>query len=164
MNNADRVKAACLAQLVNVIGAIMTERGGPAWRQTIFHPFAQASRFGFGNVLRTHLETDSYAVSSYPKVNYLLSSVLHEQSSGRIVVFALNRSTEAEMRLTVELPDVPARRLTFASELHHKDLKAENTKSAPATVAPKDHERATLEGRTLSAILKPQSWNVFVTE
>ncbi len=25
MNNADRVKAACLAQLVNVIGAIMTE-------------------------------------------------------------------------------------------------------------------------------------------
>ena len=30
MNNADRVKAACLAQLVNVIGAIMTEPGGPA--------------------------------------------------------------------------------------------------------------------------------------
>ena len=42
INNADRVKAACLAQLVNVIGAIMTETGGPAWRQTIFHPFAQA--------------------------------------------------------------------------------------------------------------------------
>ncbi|MDB5441503.1 MAG: alpha-N-arabinofuranosidase, partial [Caulobacteraceae bacterium] len=40
MNNADRVKAACLAQLVNVIGPIMTETGGPAWRQTIFHPFA----------------------------------------------------------------------------------------------------------------------------
>ena len=44
MNNADRVKAACLAQLVNVIGAIMTEPGGPAWRQTIFHPFSQAAR------------------------------------------------------------------------------------------------------------------------
>ena len=27
MNNADRVKAACLAQLVNVIGPIMTETG-----------------------------------------------------------------------------------------------------------------------------------------
>ena len=44
INNADRVKAACLAQLVNVIGPIMTETGGAAWRQTIFHPFAQASR------------------------------------------------------------------------------------------------------------------------
>ena len=52
MNNADRVKAACLAQLVNVIGAIMTEPGGPAWRQSIFHPFAQAARFGHGKVMR----------------------------------------------------------------------------------------------------------------
>ena len=38
LNHADRVKSACLAQLVNVIAPIMTETGGPAWRQTIFHP------------------------------------------------------------------------------------------------------------------------------
>ena len=29
LNHADRVKAACLAQLVNVIAPIMTETGGP---------------------------------------------------------------------------------------------------------------------------------------
>ncbi len=46
LNHADRVKAACLAQLVNVIAPIMTETGGPAWRQTIFWPFAQMSRLG----------------------------------------------------------------------------------------------------------------------
>lgn len=57
INNADRVKAACLAQLVNVIGAIFTEAGGPAWRQTIFHPFAQASRHERGQVLRTKVQT-----------------------------------------------------------------------------------------------------------
>ena len=45
LNHADRVKVACLAQLVNVIAPIMTETGGPAWRQTIFHPFAQMSRY-----------------------------------------------------------------------------------------------------------------------
>ena len=43
LNHADRVTAACLAQLVNVIAPIMTETGGPAWRQTIFYPFAQLS-------------------------------------------------------------------------------------------------------------------------
>jgi len=32
LNHADRVTAACLAQLVNVIASIMTETGGPAWR------------------------------------------------------------------------------------------------------------------------------------
>ena len=57
LNHADRVKVACLAQLVNVIAPIMTETGGPAWRQTIFHPFAQMSRLGRGNVLRTRVES-----------------------------------------------------------------------------------------------------------
>ena len=44
LKHADRVKAACLAQLVNVIAPIMTEPGGPAWRQTIFFPFAISAR------------------------------------------------------------------------------------------------------------------------
>ena len=51
LNHADRVKAACLAQLVNVIAPIMTETGGLAWRQTIFHPFAHMSNLGRGRVL-----------------------------------------------------------------------------------------------------------------
>ena len=53
LNHADRVKAACLAQLVNVIAPIMTETGGPAWRQTIFHPVrADSASLGRGTVLR----------------------------------------------------------------------------------------------------------------
>ncbi len=53
LKHADRVKIACLAQLVNVIAPVMTERGGgPAWRQTIFYPFFHASRYGRGVVLR----------------------------------------------------------------------------------------------------------------
>ena len=38
LRHADRVRIACLAQLVNTIAPIMTENGGPAWRQTIFYP------------------------------------------------------------------------------------------------------------------------------
>ena len=49
LNHADRVKVACLAQLVNVIAPIMTETGGTAWRQTIFHPFSDFSNLGRGN-------------------------------------------------------------------------------------------------------------------
>ena len=60
LNHADRVQAACLAQLVNVIAPIMTETGGPAWRQTIFWPFAHFSRFGRGDVLRTRITCDTY--------------------------------------------------------------------------------------------------------
>ncbi len=44
-NHCDRVKMACLAQLVNVIAPIMTEAGGKAWVQTIFYPFFYASNY-----------------------------------------------------------------------------------------------------------------------
>ncbi len=46
LKHSDRVTSASLAQLVNVIAPIMTEPGGPAWRQTTFFPFSITSRRG----------------------------------------------------------------------------------------------------------------------
>ena len=43
LRHCDRVKIACLAQLVNVIAPIMTENGGKARRQTIFYPYKYVS-------------------------------------------------------------------------------------------------------------------------
>ena len=51
LKNADRVRAASLAQLVNVIAPIMTEPGGPAWRQTTFHPFSVTARLAKGGTV-----------------------------------------------------------------------------------------------------------------
>ena len=65
LNHADRVKAACLAQLVNVIAPIMTETGSPAWRQTIFWPFSQRSNFGRGRVLRASVDSPTYQANHY---------------------------------------------------------------------------------------------------
>ena len=39
LKNSDRVKIACLAQLVNVIAPIMTDENGGVWLQSIFYPF-----------------------------------------------------------------------------------------------------------------------------
>src|SRR5690606_12174718 len=50
LKHADRVKIACLAQLVNVIAPIMTENGGKAWKQSIYYPFLHASTYGIGTV------------------------------------------------------------------------------------------------------------------
>ncbi len=164
MNNADRLKVACLAQLVNVIGAIMTEPGGPAWRQTIFHPFSLASRYGRGEVLRTRIQTDSYSTAEHPRLEFLLSSVLHDGQTGQSTVFAVNRSPSDEMQLNVELRGLGNRRLVHASQLHHFDLKATNTRSAPHTIEPITHPAAKVTGERLQASLQPLSWNVFVTQ
>src|SRR5690606_7631270 len=75
MNNADRLKAGCLAQLVNVIGPIMTETGGSAWRQTIFHPFADATKYGRGEVLRLKVDTTRFETKSQGAIPHLLTAV-----------------------------------------------------------------------------------------
>src|SRR5580704_16302496 len=102
LNHADRVRAACLAQLVNVIAPIMTETGGAAWRQTIFFPFAQMSRFGRGKVLRAQVESETYDSSYYdprgtleqsfavPNVPYLKLAAVATEAGG-LSLFLLNR-------------------------------------------------------------------------
>jgi alpha-N-arabinofuranosidase len=164
INNADRVKAACLAQLVNVIGPIMTETGGPAWRQTIFHPFAQASKFGHGNVLRTNIETEGYSIGSRATVPYILPSVVHDEASGAATLFVLNRHSTQEIQLELELRGLGAnRKITSATELRHADLKAINSKTAPDAVAPAGLQDISISGENLRVTLKPLSWNVIVT-
>jgi alpha-N-arabinofuranosidase len=92
----------------------------------------------------------------------LPAAVLHDETSGRASVFVLNRGPE--MELTVELRGLGRRKLIFASELHHPDLKAHNSRSAPDTVRPANHADAGISGGVLKATLRPLSWNVFVTE
>lgn len=48
LKHADRVKMACLAQLINVIAPIMTENNGAIWFQKTYFPFMRASNFSFG--------------------------------------------------------------------------------------------------------------------
>ncbi len=65
LNHADRVSVACQAQLANVIAPIRTEPGGPAWRQTIFYPFAHAARLARGLALQLPITSPSVAAPRY---------------------------------------------------------------------------------------------------
>ncbi len=164
MNHADRVKVACLAQLVNVIGAIMTEPGGPAWRQTIFYPFCHASRFARGRVLRPVIESPSYSAKTFPEIPYLCASVVDDRATGTTTVFALNRHLSEPMELRVELRGLgAARQIDHALALCHADLKATNHRDAPDAVVPRANPHVTVDGETLVVQLPQASWNVIVT-
>ena len=163
MNNADRVKTACLAQLVNAIGAIRTEPGGPAWRQTIFHPFALAARHARGRVLRPAIASPAREGRLHPEMPYLVASATHDEASGRTAIFALNRHLSEDMELRVQLRGTRGRHaLAETAELHHADMGACNTQLAPDAVTPRSHGQAEVEQDGLRARLKPGSWNVFV--
>ncbi len=172
LNHADRVKAGCLAQLVNVIAPIMTETGGPAWRQTIFHPFSHFSNLGRGRVLRARITSPTYAASYFdprgaqdlsfalPEVPFLKLAAVHDEHAGALTLFALNRSLTEEMPLRVNAGGFSALVVERALQLHDTDLKAVNTRANPDRVKPSALAGVRSEGNRLTATLLPASWNV----
>jgi alpha-L-arabinofuranosidase len=148
LRHADRVRIACLAQLVNVLPAIRTIDGGAAWRQTIFHPFSHASRFGRGTVLRVE-----------PEIPSLEATAVHDAAADSLTVFAVNRAPEPLSLVA------PVRGLEALSVIEHltltaPDLDATNTAERPDRVTPRALDTARLDANTVHAELPPRSWNV----
>ncbi len=166
LRHAGRVRIACLAQLVNTIAPIMTAKGGPAWRQTIFYPFLHASLYGRGAVLETLLTCPSYENKVHGEVPWLESIATWNEAAGEVTLFAVNRSQKEELRVDVRMAGFGACRLIEHLVLASPaDPKAANTRDHPQAVVPGRVEGARLEnGRagssTLSAVLQPLSWNV----
>jgi len=159
LKNSDRVKIACLAQLVNVIAPIMTEKGGNAWRQTTFYPFKQAANYGLGTVLTPIIEAPTYGCEMFESVPFLDSIAIHNEEKSEVVVFALNRSEDDVIELTLDLQGFRPEKITEFSEMSGFDLKQVNT-NADASVKPSDSKDAKVDGDALSAVLKPLSWNM----
>ncbi len=157
LRHADRVKIACLAQLVNVIGAIMTETGGSAWRQTIFYPYMHASRYGRGRVLDAKITSEKYDCREYTDVPYL-DAVVTEQE-GELTVFALNRGEE-ELHLTCDIQGYGTYSVKEHITLYDTDRYASNTAACPNRVVPRRDGNAAVEDGCCHAVLKPLSWNV----
>ena len=91
LRHADRVRIACLAQLVNVIAPIRTIDGGPAWLQTTAYPFADVARFGRGMVLDMEVDGPEYAIAGGDPVPAIEAVAVHDPGAGRLTVFAVNR-------------------------------------------------------------------------
>lgn len=101
INNADTVKIACLAQLVNALAAIMTEPGGAAWAQTIYYPFALASQNGRGTALRAEVDADRYSCAINPAVPFVDVSAVLSEDEKTVTVFAVNRSLDEAVECDV---------------------------------------------------------------
>ena len=171
LNHVDRVKVACLAQLVNVIAPIMTETGGPAWRQTIFHPFAQMSRLGRGRVLRAQIDSPTYAATYFDprgaqdlhfpldSVPYLKLAAVADDRGG-VTLFALNRHLSEEMPQQIRVKGMRGGAVEEAVTLHDRDLNAANTRKNPDRIKPVPLAGVRIEGHELRTNLPPASWTV----
>jgi alpha-N-arabinofuranosidase len=162
VNHADRVRIGCQAQLVNVIAPIMTEPGGPAWRQTVFHPFAAVAAAARGNSLVTAVRAPELATRRYGDVPAVAAAATHDPATGEVAVFLTNR-TSAERAVDIGHPGFTGwatRDARVLSADHRGPLRrphADGPQGVRLTPLAAEDRAATASTRI---VLPPESWAV----
>jgi alpha-N-arabinofuranosidase len=159
LRHSDRVTAASQAQLVNVIAPIMTEPGGRVWKQTIFHPFAQAAALARGVVLRVAPTSPTFATDQHGDVPSVDAVATWDEETGTGALLVVNRNPDLALPLSVDLSRFGDVRVTAATTLHDADLFARNSADEPDRVAPRAREDVVLDGGVLTLDLPAVSFS-----
>jgi alpha-N-arabinofuranosidase len=134
VRNADVVKIACLAQIVNVIAPILTRRNG-LLIQSIYHPFALMAEHARGKSLRPALECPTYRAGNRGEVPVLdVAASLAED--GSLSLFIVNRSQTEDAELVVRVADAAVTEISGVDVLTGNDPKAANSWENPNVVTP----------------------------
>ena len=160
LQHADRVRSASLAQLVNVIAPIMTEPGGPAWRQTTFYPFSLTSRLGRGTARRVEIDGAPRVQSARFGDVSAVNAVATTDDVGTSV-FLVNRSVSDAADLVIDLRELDAASLAVVESwmITDADYRVANTLADPDRVRPQSLE-VIRQGDELRVSLPAVSWAV----
>ena len=150
IKNSDRVKIACLAQLVNVIAPIMTETGGRVWKQTIFYPYLHALKYGRGTALDISVKCGCYSTERYKDVPYIEAVAVHNSENKEITVFAVNRSLTEECEISLNADNAVLMEHIALTGSSVKDVNTADGENVSPFVLPV----------TDKAVLPSKSWNV----
>ena len=159
LRHADRVKIACLAQLVNVIAPIMTSDTG-CWRQTTYYPYWLTGKYGQGIVLQTQVDSPAYTNKKYGEVPCVDCVTVWNEESDELVIFAVNKDLQEDISVSMDLRQFADFRIVEHILLHDEDLYAVNTEDAPDRIKPVTCDLSAVEQGKLEAVLKHKSWNM----
>jgi alpha-N-arabinofuranosidase len=167
LRRSDRVRVACLAQIINVIAPLMTN-GDSVLRQTIYYPYAWALKYARGRVLDPLVASDTYPISAEglredfardDQVPYLDVAVTLDEESREASVFVLNRDLTRERDVVLDWVDPAPRRVQTCETLTGEDMKAANTFDAPERVVPRPLD-APPAGRSMTLRVPAGSYSV----
>jgi len=167
LRHGDRVKIANQAQLVNVIAPIRSEQGGPAWRQTIFWPFARMAALAQGEILRTQVTSDKIDTAKYGDADLVDVSSTWDEETGRVVFFLANRGLEeaADVELVLRgFADARVVRSEVLAVPEGGDRFTANTEQAQDAVGLVPLDGVTVDGGSARLTLPALSWAVVELE
>jgi alpha-L-arabinofuranosidase len=160
LGRADRVAVACQAQLVNVIAPIRTEPGGPAWRQSVFDPFALTARHARGDVLLPVVTSPRHETVRYGDVDLLSAAATHDDEAAETTVFLVNRSPAQAVPVEVALRDLPVSQVLEARIVEDPDQSVVNSATAPDRLRARAATGWTVDGDVLRGTAPACSWTM----
>ena len=155
IRRSDRVRIACIAQLVNVIAPIRAEKDGPAWRQTIYYPYQLASLYGRGDALHVAVDAPTYDCRVADDVSYLDVTAVHDTDRGMVTLFIVNRHLTETADLNVSLTGFATPELAEHVVMEGHGLNDTNGPEHQDAIAPKPGQGAGVEGGHLRGRLAP---------
>lgn len=160
VNNADRVKIACLAQLVNAIAPIFTQKGGTVIKQAIYYPFQQVSAYGRGEVLKPLINCPKFETKSYGEVPVIQSAATYNIEEESINVFILNCDQTEDSEVAMDLRSFGNIEPIEHVVLDGPDLFAKNTFEEPEKVKPRNIKIGISPEGVQNFIIPKLSWNM----
>ncbi|HEU5235079.1 MAG TPA: alpha-N-arabinofuranosidase [Terriglobales bacterium] len=160
VRHSDRVRVACLAQLVNVIAPLMTNANG-VLKQTIYYPYSWALQHARGRAVHIVPEGPAYEVAQLGRpteaigitgpglgsVPYLDIVATIDSESKSAALFILNRDLEKPRELEITWRDVVPTKINLCQTITGTNLKAVNTFEQPKNVTPQNLEAPRLGPR-----------------
>jgi alpha-N-arabinofuranosidase len=147
IRRADVVKVACLAQIVNVIAAVVTRPTGML-KQSIYYPSALYAATAKGLSLTPVVTAPRYDASDREGVAYLDAAASYDEATGDAALFLVNRSVSDSVRVRIEFDDRDVSHAGDVQILSGDDPKMANTWSNPDAISPKNGS-STVDGRVL---------------
>ncbi len=133
--HADVVKMANLAQMVNVIAPIMTNKEG-LFLQTTYFPIAEFTKQRGNTALDVWSTSPTYAIDNKPPLGYLDVSATFDPKTRSVFLNVLNRSKDRDITTRVDNEAGQLAPSAGVWELHPSDLKATHTFGDAAKVRP----------------------------
>jgi alpha-N-arabinofuranosidase len=160
LRRSDRVKMACLAQLVNTIATIHAEPGQEAWRQASFWPFALTARYARGEAMVTRVISPKVDTAKYGQVDLLDAIATVDESTGDAAFFLVNRSVTDTVDVSLELRGFGPFEVIEHVLLTDPDPMKMNTVDDPEAVKPSVSTAWTTHEFAIAASLPAASWSM----
>lgn len=126
IRHCDRVKIANQAQLVNVIGMMITGKDRLV-KQTVYYPFKAFANHNKGVGLDIYLDCENYSEEELGDVPYLDVSASYNKKGNTLTLNVVNRKKEDSIDVKIENQKGKLKGIKKVLEVNGEDIKSRNT-------------------------------------